>query len=513
VIEATWAGLWELLGRAGDPPSPGPLLDVLAAAALVQPGDGIPVEYRVHPGVAAAITAAAGPGLREVADGVLAGFWVGAAGEAMAGEGGEDSGVVVAAGLAAAPYLLRRADWDTTADLLEDALMRDQSPGVVAAVLPALRRTVAAAGIPWHRSVLARALWFGGQVAEAESLLRDTLRAAATAGDYRLASAVATDLVNLLRGAGRLGEALAVAGEMAGYSDRAGLGPWTQLSDQGQRLQILAVMGEHERVLAEAGVLRERMGLLPARPGPGPGEAVQPWNVRESILDTGHTSAMALGEWQECLDLNAEVTASQRQRGAGLHELTRTRFNDTFPLIRLGRLGEADGLLRECQQVFEDHHDTTMLAMVLSNRAVLEDVSGRAGAAADLARTAIRYRYAAAGPRDIAVSHHNLAGYLGETGGDRAGQRAHRLAAALIFSFTGMTHYLARTQRALGAELRAGPGADLPATVTEVVAVAELTDGVRLADLIAVLEPDPQAAEQALAEILSTAENADPAQQ
>jgi hypothetical protein len=302
-----------------------------------------------------------------------------------------------------------------------------------------------------------------------------------------------------------------VAGEVARYSERAGLGPWTQLLDQGQRLQILADMGEHERVLAEAGVLRERMGRLPARPGPG--EAVEPWNVREVILDTGYGSALALGEWRQCLDLNAEITASVRQRGAGLHDLTRALVNDAWPLIELGRLGEADRLLRECQQVFEDHHDTTMLAMVLSNRASLEDASGRAGAAADLARTAIRYRYAAAGPGDIAVSHHNLAGYLGETGGDRAGQRAHRLAAALIWRLTGMTHDLADAQRELAADLHAGPGADLPATVAEVVAVAELTDGVRLADLIAVLQPDPQAAEQALAEILSTAENADPAQQ
>jgi hypothetical protein len=146
--------------------------------------------------------------------------------------------------------------------------------------------------------------------------------------------------------------------------------------------------------------------------------------------------------------------------------------------------------------------------MVLGNRASLEYASGRAGAAADLARTALRYRYAAAGPGDIAGSHHNLAIYLWETGWDRAGQRAHRLAAALIYRLTGMIHDLARTQRELAAELRDGPGADLPATLAAVIQVAELTDGVRLGDLITVLEPDPQAAELALAEILSTAEQA-----
>jgi hypothetical protein len=507
VIEANWADLWRRLDRPGDPPPPGPLLDTLATAALVQPGDGAPVAYRVHPGVATAIsTAAVGPDIRDATDAGLAAYWEAVSREAREGEGGEDSGLVVAAGLAAAPYLLRRGDWDTAADLLEDVIVRDGSPGVVAAALPALRRA-AATGTPYHRFVLARALWYAGQ-GEAGPLLRDTLAAADAAGDYRLAWVIAGDLADLLRGAGRLGEALAVAGQMAGYSERAGRGPWTQLSDQGQRLQILAVMGEHERVLAEAGVLRDQMGRLPARPG-DTDQGTNPWNVRELILDTAHTSALALGRWQLCLDLNAEVAASKRQRGAGRHELTGTRVNDAWPLIRLGRLAEAGRLLRECQQVVEDHRDTPMLATVLTTRAELEDVSGRAGAAADLARTALRLHYARPDPRDIAISHHNLANYLRETGGDRAGQRAHRLAAALIWRLTGMAHDLADTQRALAADLRDDPGADLLVTLGDVIRVAERADGVRLGELLAALEPDRQATEEALAGILRAA--ADPA--
>ncbi|HXL93924.1 MAG TPA: hypothetical protein VN969_33740 [Streptosporangiaceae bacterium] len=140
--------------------------------------------------------------------------------------------------------------------------------------------------------------------------------------------------MNLLRKAGRLGEALAVAGQKASDRERAELGPWTQLLDQGQRLQILAERGEHERVRAETGTLQDQMRQLPDRPGDT--ETAQPWNVRELILDTGHTSALALGRWQQCLDLNAQITASRRQRGAGIHDLTRARFNDAGPLIRLG---------------------------------------------------------------------------------------------------------------------------------------------------------------------------------
>jgi tetratricopeptide (TPR) repeat protein len=502
VIEANWADLWERLDQPGDPPPPGPLLDALTRAALVQPQDGTPVTYRVHPGVAAAITAAAGPDVRAVADTALAAFWAAVSRGARERVGGEDSGLVVTAGLAAAPYLLRRADWDTAARLLEQALIRDGSPGVVAAALPALRRIAEATGTFYHRFVLARALQMAGQ-AEAEPLLRDALAAAAAAGDYRLASAVAGDLVIVLREAGRLAEALVVTEQKAGYSGRAGLGPWTQLLDQGQRLQILAEMGEHERVLTQTGVLRDQMGRLPARPGAS--DPAQPWNVRELILDIGHGSALALRRWQQCLDLNAEITASERERGAGVHELTRTRFNDAVPLIRLGRLAEADRLLRQCQQVSEDHRDTPGLARVLSTRADLEGASGRAGVAADLERTALRYSYARPEPRDIAISHHNLAIYLYEAGGDRAGQRAHRLAAALLWQLTGMAHDLARARRSLAAEFRDDGGADLPVTLGDVIQVAERTDGVQLGELIAALQPDPQAAEAALADILRAA--------
>jgi CHAT domain len=507
VIEATWADLWERLDQPGDPPPPGPLLDTLTRAALVQPEDGIPVSYRVHPGVGAAITAAASPGIRAAADTGLATYWAGVSGGAREREGGEDSGLVVTAGLAAVPYLLRQADWDAAARLLDHALIRDRSPGVVAAMLPALRRMADATGTPGHRFVLARALRYAGQ-AEAGPLLGDTLRAAAAAGDYRLAAAIAADLAYLLHAAGRLSEALAVNEEMAGYTGRAGLGPWTQLADQARRLQILAAMGEHERVLSETGVLRTEMGRLSARPAAS--DPVEPWNVRELILDTGRGSALALGRWQQCLDLTAEITASTRERGAGLHDLTRTRFNDAYPLIRLGRLADAGRLLRDCQQIFEDHRDTLMLALVLGTRADLENESGRAGAAADLARTAIRYSYARPEPRDIATSHHNLANYLWYTGGDRAGQRAHRLAAALIRTLTGMTHYLASTQRELADEFRdaADGGEALPGTLAEVITVAERTEGVRLGELLAALQPDTQAAEQALAEILRAATDA-----
>ena len=509
IIDATWASLWQRLEHVGGPPDPGPLLAVLAGAALIQPdtpavsdGDAaLPVAYRLHPGVAAAIAAGAGPEFAVAVDAELAAFWVALSRQAREREGGEDTGLVVRAGLAAAPYLLRRRDWDTASRLLERAVIRDGAPGTVQTALPSLRRIAAATGTVKDQAILARAL-ATVDPAQAGQLLRDALDTAAGNGDDRFASATAGELVNLLRDSGRLREALAVLTVQAGYTRRAGLGPWTQLANQAQRLQILSRMGEHEQVLAQTGQLREKMARLPARPAAD--DPSSPWSVRELILDNGRGSALATKRWQLCLDLNAEIAASQRERGAGAHQRSRTRFNDVGPLIRLGRLAEAGRLLRDCQRVFEEHRDIPTLATVLSTRADLENALGHRDAAADLARTTLRLNYARPDPRYIVISHHNLAVYLGA--GDRAGRRAHRLAAAILSKLTGMTYELDLAVRVLAAELRDDPAdAALPATVAAVIEVAEQTEGVRLGDLLDALQPDRRIVEQVMAEILRNA--------
>ena len=100
--------------------------------------------------------------VREGTDAVLAAFWQAVADQARQREGGEDSALIVDAGLAAAPYLLRRHDWDTASTLLEHAIVRDESPGVIQAALPALRRVAAATQAPDDLAILGRALQHGG---------------------------------------------------------------------------------------------------------------------------------------------------------------------------------------------------------------------------------------------------------------------------------------------------------------------------------------------------------------
>ena len=61
-------------------------------------------------------------------------------------------------------------------------------------------------------------------------------------------------------------------------------------------------------------------------------EAVNPWNVRETLLDTGRKAALSR-RWETALALNAEVVKVKQARGADALEVARTRFNDYGPLL------------------------------------------------------------------------------------------------------------------------------------------------------------------------------------
>lgn len=514
-LEGNWANLWRRLDQPGDPPPLAEMVAPLVAAALVatDPIDSVdpngPMRYRIHPGIAEAIHCATPEPVAAAVDTELAAWWAGAAQWGIEQErAGQDTGqIVVSAGLAAAPYLLRRHDWDAASYFLEQARARDSySPIIAQAVLPPLRRITEATGEPNDLYVLASAL-IDVDSAEAETLLRRVYDQATTVGDLGLASAAAGGLVTLLRDQGRLRDALTLIDQKIEHVRDAGLGPWTQLRDQGQRLQILGLFGHHEQLLADLSALRDRMAELTDQPADN--DPANPWSVREAILATGRDSALTLGRWAQSLDLNDEISTSERRRGASPHETARTRFSNYGPLLRLRRLTEADQLLHDCQEVFDNAGDITSLGKVYSARADLEDKRGHLQDAVELERTALRLLYTRRDPRVISGLHHNLANYLSRTHTDPGEQRAHRLAAALIGRLMDEIHELTGTLQALADELRGDadrPDAPTPPTaLSDVIRLVDAGDGVDFGDLVADLCPDPDAADQALADLLATA--------
>jgi hypothetical protein len=515
VLGPVWPVLWQSLHPDTDTSPLDDAVAALAAAALIhaepQPtaNGGEPVvRYRIHPGVADTVhNTTPGPVVTATQQ-TLAGFWSAVHSQATSGPGGERSQLVVRAGLAAAPYLLALDNHRAASSLLERAVIRDDTPAAAHAALPYLRRIAQATGDTADLGILAGVVE-RVDPAEAEQLLRDALRRAYEDGDHRLASGIAGELINLLQQAGRLSEALDLADVKTGDTRKAGLGPWNQLADQVRRLQILHRMGHLDQVLTEILQLRDRMAQLPERAGDN--DTIQPWNVRETLLNVGFFAARDLGRWQTALDLTHEQIASKQKRGAGDHDIATTRFNTYGPLLDLGRFEEAERVLLACQQVYEAEQDITRLGRTLGARAHLASRRGHHHDAAALQRTRIRLGYIQPQPRDLAGAHHNLGFYLVADGGDPAEVIGHQLAAALLFHLIGDTHGTATVLRTLAAGLRATPELATPATLTDLAAIVERVDGVRYtAPITALTGGNLQFANQALAELIDTARSMSP---
>ena len=144
-----------------------------------------------------------------------------------------------------------------------------------------------------------------------EGELRAALDQAVERGEYGSAAVIAGDLINLLRIRGQVKDVLDVINQATELTRSAGLGPWSQLSNAVQRLQVLALTGHAEEVLAEVQELRKRSRELPDEAGPP--ENVRPWHVQEGILDIGAYAAITSKRWQTALDLNAENLESARR--------------------------------------------------------------------------------------------------------------------------------------------------------------------------------------------------------
>ena len=231
------------------------------------------------------------------------------------------------------------------AALLDTASQHGKSRETAAVALPALRAIAATGQVAGADAALARVLELVDPAA-AEHRIRAAMQAALDRGDYRTAAAAAGTLINRYRETGRLAEALTLAAERKEYTKQAGLGPWTQLSDDVHRLQVQAATGEAEYVLAEVQRLRREMDALPVTAEEP--EAVPPWSVREVLLSIASKAAIQVKRWGDALELNGEIAASQQDRGAPAAEIARTRFNACAPLISLGHISDAEALLLGC---------------------------------------------------------------------------------------------------------------------------------------------------------------------
>jgi hypothetical protein len=328
---------------------------------------------------------------------------------------------------------------------------------------------------------------------------------AAERGDFRLASATAGDLINLLMDTGRAEQALGLVDRTKDYTRRAGLGPWTQLGDEGRRLQLLNQLGRYDEVLAEVEELRPQMAALPESSEQE--EAVIPWDVREGILDAAGMAAMRSQRWEQCLELTDEIVAITVARGAPALAVAGNRFNAYSPLLALRRYSDAGVLLATCRKTFEAEGALPELGAVFSAMADLEDKLGHPDRAIAHEQTALRYSYLIGDPGDCSIRHFNLANYLVRGGGPPEAALAHRLACAVIHLQTGDGR-LPTTIQALSRHLASfdPDPPPVPASFAELCGIVERVEGVRFAELFARLPTDRAATgDEALQRVLEMA--------
>jgi hypothetical protein len=437
MLDGNWTDLWTRLKRDGEPPPWEGALASLIACGLTFVREGAKDyldAYPVHPGVAAAGRAAAGGPIQEAVDEEAAAYWVEnfrqASGDTA--EGVVLTDVLVRAGLAGVPYLVRRQRWAAAALLVETALLRNPSRSNAAAMMPAI--TQITGHDPSQGNVLARALEARNPDV-AGSILRASLDAQVQEGDYWAAAASATQLMYHFLNSGRLAQALAVADQAISHVGQADTRPWTRMLAEIQRLQVCNAMGQYDHVLTEVQRLRERMLTLPFAFNPD--EPAPPWDVREKLLDTGRHAERKLGRWDSALGLSREIITSMHGRRAPAAEIAKAAFNCYEPLLELGRTDESLALLQQCRHEFQQANDVGCLGMTMGALAEVENRRNRGNAAIILVRDGLRYTYMAGDVTSIAVSYHYLGGYLRDHARQSGSALSCHLAAALILTLVG----------------------------------------------------------------------------
>jgi tetratricopeptide (TPR) repeat protein len=347
IAEQVWPKLWKHLGLAGQVPCIDTTLENLKPLVEILALEGSS-RYLIHPGVAEASLHEQKKGFRKVVDSELASFWGSMLDTASEYEMSGTGNMAALAGMRSAPYLMRLGQWERAALSLQKTLDRDQSPRTTSVVLPMLNRIARATRRQKENlvcvGILAKALRQAGHLDEAEESLRSLISEYVRHKKFRMALAAESELFKTLMKTGRFREAQELAEKTKDYAYQAGLGPWTQLVNEIQRLDALNKQGRYGEVIDSIDVMLERVQSL-TEPSDRK-EAVTTWNVKEAILEVGRFAAIKIQNFDQALEFNALLLKIQISRGATELTLARTAFNDYFPLLSLKRYESAEQLVQ-----------------------------------------------------------------------------------------------------------------------------------------------------------------------
>jgi len=366
------------------------------------------------------------------------------------------------AGRRALVYMVRACAFEKLSSFASQFVTGTQDPTLLRGVIAELQAVVdqAQSGeTRWRlRLDLADALRQSGQPDRSFAFYEQAVAEAEEAGNWSDVGVICGNWAVALRQVGQLDEAKAAQLRSADAHRKAGSPRVWIVGPELEALRIDVIQGEAERVLPEIDKrLNEVRGWWRQhRAGESVSEAPDSVFLGRALvsgLDIAASANSQLEQWEACLELLEEIEQMDRELGEGKQQLAQTRYNRYGPLIRLGRLNDAQLVLEGCLSVFREVDDLAYQAKALSALASVWDERGDTNQAIALERQALSVCNRLPDPEDRAVSHGNLSNSL-EKAGKPEDTARHHLAAIVYCFVSNHRDHLSTFLRNLGIDMR-----------------------------------------------------------
>ena len=337
-------------------------------------------------------------------------------------------------------YLARAQAFDKLSSFASWLVTGTRDPTLlrgVIAELQAVAEQVPAGEARWSlRANLADALRRAGQQDQSLTLYAQAAAEAEDAGNWADVGWICGNWANALGAVGQLDAAKATYRRCVDAYRKANAPKIQIIGNELEALRLDVMQGQAAAALPE---IETRLNAVrgwwaQARAGETVPDAPEPVVLARNLvsgLDIAEDANGQLERWDACLTLLTEIEQIKREIGANKQEQFRTRFNQYWPLLKLGRLAEAQRVVEACFAVFAEAGDLTMQSKALSALADIWAARGDLTQASALERQALSICNRLPDPSDRAISHGNLATYLEKAG--KADDEASHLLAAIIY--------------------------------------------------------------------------------
>jgi len=364
------------------------------------------------------------------------------------GEGSREQ--TVEAGRRGLSYLVRARAFDRLGSFASQVVNSTRDPQLLARMIAELKGIVgqAPAGeARWGlRAILADALRQGGGPDAAVPFYEEAVAEAEEAAHWNDVCWICQNWAMALSQIGRLDDAKSTYLRSAGAAARAGSPRVYVLAGELEALRVDVMRGKAERALPE---IESRLHEVQAwwewhragEPVPEAPDTVPLARTLIGSLDIARQAYVALERWEAALRLAIQHEEILGALGEVEHELALARLNQHGPLLRLGRLDEAQSVIESCLEAFRHVGDLPNEAKALSALADLWNWREDCEQAAGLERQALAVRNRFSDLVSRSISHGNLAVYLDLVAAEEAAR--HRLARIAYVLVTGHGPFLA----------------------------------------------------------------------